>query len=70
MNAPGLLSTAQVADLVGVKPSTIRGYAARGQMPPASGRFGREPYWTLEAVTQWIDARNARRATRPGGADR
>jgi predicted DNA-binding transcriptional regulator AlpA len=56
-----VMSTREVADALGVEPGTIRAYAARGQMPQPSGRFGRELFWTLEAVTPWIDGVKARR---------
>jgi predicted DNA-binding transcriptional regulator AlpA len=69
--APGILSTEQVARELGVAPSTIRAYVSREQMPQPSGRFGREPYWLVDAITPWLDQVKARRRERvdtPGSA--
>ncbi|MGY4963551.1 helix-turn-helix transcriptional regulator [Streptomyces sp. 900105245] len=53
------VTVTQAAELVGVQPSTWRGYVARGQAPAGSRRVGREPAWRLEEILQW-------QATRPG----
>lgn len=58
---PGILSTADVARRIGVAPSTIRAYVAREQMPKPSGRFGREPFWTVETIGPWVDGVLSRR---------
>jgi excisionase family DNA binding protein len=52
-----VMTTADVAALLGVNSSTVRGYAARGSMPAPDGHFGRTPYWKRTTVEQWIAAR-------------
>jgi len=38
-------------------PSTIRAYAARGQMPTADRRIGREPVWRPATIRKWHSQR-------------
>lgn len=48
------LSTAEVAELIGVKPSTFRAYVMRGQAPPADGYHDkRTPYWLRSTIEAW-----------------
>jgi excisionase family DNA binding protein len=53
-----LYTTADVASVLGVKESTVRAYAARGQIPAPSGRVGRTPYWAPDDIEPWIATRN------------
>jgi Helix-turn-helix domain len=46
-------TTGDVASYLEVAPSTIRAYAARGQMPAADRRIGREPVWRPETIRKW-----------------
>jgi predicted DNA-binding transcriptional regulator AlpA len=46
-----------VATYLDVAPSTIRAYVARGQMPEADRRIGREPVWRPETIRQWHNQR-------------
>ena len=46
-------TTSDVATFLGIAPSTIRAYGARGQMPTADRRIGREPVWRPETIRQW-----------------
>jgi predicted DNA-binding transcriptional regulator AlpA len=50
-------TTRDVAAYLGVTPSTIRAYAARGQMPPADRRIGREPVWRPATIRTWHSQR-------------
>lgn len=54
---------AQVAAELNVKPSTVRSYLARGQMPPADGRIGRSPWWHPHTITTWPRPGQGRRRT-------
>ena len=46
-------SVADVAAYLGVKPTTVTAYLARGQMPPADGYVGRSPWWKPETIKAW-----------------
>lgn len=47
-------TTADVAAYLGVKQSTVRSYAARGQMPKADGHHdARTPWWKPETIKAW-----------------
>jgi hypothetical protein len=46
-------TTRDVATYLDVAPSTIPAYVARGQMPEADRRIGREPVWRPETIRQW-----------------
>ena len=50
-------NTRDVATFLNVAPFTIRAYAARGQMPEADRRIGREPVWRPETIQRWHDQR-------------
>lgn len=52
-----LLTTQQVAELVGVKPSTISAYHARKQMPEPDRVFGRTPLWSQTTIQLWRTTR-------------
>jgi hypothetical protein len=59
-------TTRDVATFLDVTPSTIRAYAARGQMPEADRRIGREPVWRPETIRSWQSQRpRQRRVTDP-----
>lgn len=60
MNADTLLDVNAVAALIEVKPSTIRSYHKRGQMPKADRYFGRSPVWKTETIEGWAEARESR----------
>ena len=46
-------TTQDVAAFLKVAPSTIRAYVARGQMPSADRRIGREPVWRPATIRNW-----------------
>lgn len=59
-----VLTTAQVAELTGVSPGTLR-YWRHDNQGPASFRLGRRVFYRREAVERWIEAQEA--ATTRGG---
>jgi predicted DNA-binding transcriptional regulator AlpA len=50
-------TTRDVAAFLNVAPSTIRAYVARGQMPGADRRIGREPVWRPATIREWHSQR-------------
>ena len=46
-------SAAEVADYLGVVPSTVTAYKSRGQMPRPDGQTGRTPWWRPETIRAW-----------------
>jgi predicted DNA-binding transcriptional regulator AlpA len=62
-------TTRDVAAFLGVAPSTIRAYAARGQMPRADRRIGREPVWRPETIRHWHSQRPRHAASDTAPAD-
>ena len=60
-------TTRDVAAFLNVAPSTIRAYVARGQMPEADRRIGREPVWRPATIRKWHSQR-PRRARSDAGA--
>jgi len=50
-------TTSDVVTFLGVAPSTNRAYVARGQMPAADRRIGREPVWRPVTIRQWQSQR-------------
>lgn len=56
---PGYLTSADIADRLGVKVSTVRQYKLRGTLPPPDETIGRSPVWREETISAWI-------ASRPG----
>lgn len=46
-------SPAEVARYLGIGASTVRAYAARGQMPVPDGRLGRTPWWRPATIVAW-----------------
>lgn len=50
-------TTKDVARYLEVAPSTVRSYAARGQMPPTDRRIGREPVLRPGIIRHWVKAR-------------
>ena len=56
------LGAAEVAARVGVAPSTISSYAARGQMPEPDVRIGPIAGWSSETIDAWAGNRPGRGA--------
>jgi Helix-turn-helix domain len=61
-------TTRDVAAFLNIAPSTIRAYVARGQMPEADRRIGREPVWRPATIRLWHSQRPRRaRSAEPAG---
>lgn len=55
------MTAAECAEMVGVKPSTWRGWVARGQAPKPSRRLdARTPLWSKAEVEEWHSQRPGR----------
>ena len=50
-------TTSDIAEAVGVRPSTIRAYHSREQMPKPTGHVGATPYWEPKDIEPWIRER-------------
>jgi len=59
-------TTRDVATFLNVTPSTIRAYVARGQMPEADRRIGREPVWRPATIRKWHNQRPRLAREAPG----
>lgn len=57
MDTDTLLDVTAVAKKIQVKPSTVRSYHKRGQMPKADKYFGRTPVWMADTIDTWIAKR-------------
>ena len=48
------LTTAQVAEAIGIKPATFRAYVSRGQAPEPDGwHDARTPWWFAATIHEW-----------------
>jgi predicted DNA-binding transcriptional regulator AlpA len=63
METNTLLDVDAVAQRLQVKPSTVRSYHKRGQMPRADRYFGRSPVWNVETIETWVKSRPQRSAS-------
>jgi predicted DNA-binding transcriptional regulator AlpA len=63
MSTPSMVTIADVAHRLGVTTSTVRAYMAREQMPAATGRIGRTPYWAPDDIEPWLTERVGARYT-------
>jgi DNA-binding transcriptional MerR regulator len=54
------LSTAQVAERLGISPASVRVYVRRGVFPAPSGGTPRRHYWTSGTVDRWSATRKGR----------
>jgi predicted DNA-binding transcriptional regulator AlpA len=62
-----LLTSSDVADLVGVKVETIYHYKAQGKMPEPT-IAGREPRWDRKTIERWAERRRSNAGkTEPDG---
>lgn len=46
-------TVSEVADALGLSPSTLTAYRARGKMPQPDKQYGRTPLWRPETITKW-----------------
>lgn len=47
------MTATEVAQSLGLSPSTITAYRARGRMPAPDVQYGRTPLWKAETISQW-----------------
>jgi len=59
-NLSTLLSTAQVAQHLGIRPRTVLAWVQQGRLPQPL-RIGKAPHWELHDLSKTIDAARARR---------
>ena len=68
------LSVGEIADALGIKPTTVSNYATRGYMPTPDGYVGRTPWWWESTVREWVSNRpglawrKGQRSSTPEGA--
>ncbi len=55
-----MLSYADLADLAGVRESTLRGYAARGLLVDPDAYNGTSPRWRNDTALRWLRERPGR----------
>ena len=48
-----LLTVQEIAEWLGVTPSTIYAYNSRGQMPEPDARYGATNLWKESTIRQW-----------------
>lgn len=53
LHPSALLGVADVAELIGVSPATVRAYLHRRQMPPPVTRVGDTPMWSRPIIERW-----------------
>jgi len=53
----GYLSTADLAERLGVKVETVRIYKTRGTLPDPDAYVGQSPLWRTETIDAWQAAR-------------
>jgi uncharacterized protein YjcR len=55
------LRVADIADLFGIKPATVRAYHTRDQMPAADGYDKHGPWWKAATIEAWSRPGRGRR---------
>jgi len=53
-----LLGSAEVAELVGLKPETIWVYTSRGMLPDPDLETARQKLWLRETIVRWASERH------------
>jgi len=53
MTAPDIISTIEVAEILGVQPDTVRKYRRRGLLPEPWVVLGSGPIWKREEIEAW-----------------
>lgn len=48
-----LLTLTEVADALGLSPSTLTAYRCRGRMPQPDAQYGRTPLWKPTTIRAW-----------------
>ena len=67
----GYLTTADIAERLGIAAQTVRVYKTRGTLPPPDAHAGQSPLWREETINAWEAARPGQdwrkgRTDRPG----
>lgn len=57
MGDEALLSYAEIAELAGIRPSTLRAYRRRGYLPLPDEMLADRPRWRRSTVERWLRAR-------------
>ncbi len=52
----GYWTATEVARELGLAPSTVTAYRARGKMPAPDVQYGRTPLWKPETIKSWREA--------------
>jgi len=52
----GYWTATEVAQELGLSPSTVTAYRARGKMPAPDMQYGRTPLWKPETIKAWRSA--------------
>jgi len=60
------LTSGDVAELLGVRRSTVYTYRSRGLLPEPGTRFGPTPLWRRSAIERWQAKRPGRGTHRKG----
>jgi hypothetical protein len=55
-----MVDIAELAEMAGIVPSTLREKMARGYAPQPDGYVGRTPYWKRRTAEQWVRTRPGR----------
>lgn len=55
-----LLTTEDIAALLGVERDTVSSYKSRGQMPAPDQQYGRTPLWKHSTIQSWIKTRGTK----------
>lgn len=53
----GFLTSAQLADKLGIKPASVYRYRVRGDLPEPDEFVGRTPLWKATSVDAWLAER-------------
>ena len=48
-----LITSKEVAEMLGLHPDTITSYRARKQMPLPDEQYGRTPLWRVSTIREW-----------------
>lgn len=62
-----LLGSAEVAELVGLKPETIWVYTSRGMLPEPDMRTARQKLWFRDTIEAWAQTKGVGRFRRTSG---
>lgn len=57
MQIPMLYTATEFAEVLGVKPTSLRRSVARGSLPQPDGHLERTPYWHYDTVQYELDRR-------------